>query len=173
MMFPTFALSIFYGIFMLLLGIPAALLFPGQPVFISLIVGVTLFYSSYELWHAVLHLPFERYWQPAMEHPRYGKLVRHVYGFHLMHHWRPTSNLAVVGFWGFALWDHLFRTHRRPENMPLDKAKVNFFDAQLKKPAWPIAWLDKLQGPFYRSSRRIEQLFSRLFLRKSNPTAGK
>ena len=39
-----------------------------------------------------------------------GKVWRHIYGFHLMHHWRPVSNLAVVGFWGFAIWDHIFHT---------------------------------------------------------------
>jgi hypothetical protein len=125
-----------------------------------------LYYSAYEVWHALLHLPFERFWKPRLKSPMW----RRVYGFHLMHHWRPTSNLAIVGFWGVALWDYVFRTHRRPENMPLDKAQVTYVDSSLKKPRWPISMFDRWQGGWARISRRIEHFLAAVFLgRRHDP----
>jgi hemolysin III len=167
MMFPPFAISIFFAIFFPLLAWPMKAIFPSEPVLMGLTIAVTLCYSLYELWHAVLHLPFERFWEPWMKKPLIGPIVKHAYAFHLMHHWRPTANQAVVGFWGFAIWDHLFRTHRRPENMPLNGAEVNYGDAQLNKPLWPISQLDKSQATLYKWSRRVEKGFSRLFHRKA------
>lgn len=171
MMFPLFAISVFYGIFLLILGIPVKLLLPGVPAISATIVATTIVYAGYEIWHAILHLPFERFWRPAMEHRTWGKLMRHTYGFHLMHHWRPTTNLAIFGCWGIALWDYVFRTHRRPENMPLNKAMVNFHDAKISKPLWPISMLDKWQPAMYKGSRKIEKFFARVFMPK--PTASK
>ena len=57
--------------------------------FISTLLSVTAYYCAYEVWHAVLHLPFERFWRPAMASRVLGHMVRRMYGFHLMHHWRP------------------------------------------------------------------------------------
>lgn len=167
MQFPLFSISIFYLIFLLLLGLPLKALLPGQPIIAATLFCSTLAYAAYELWHAVLHLPFERYWRPWMEKKGIGKIVQHVYGFHLMHHWRPTTNQAVVGLWGWAVWDHLFRTHHRPEHMPLDKAMVNYHDAAIPKPRWPITMVDKWQPGLYRMSRRIEQSLLRLFGKRS------
>ncbi len=164
MMFPIYALSIFEALFVVTLGVPAAMLFPGQPVFFSVITAVALYYGSYELWHAIMHLPYAHFWKPAMEHKRYGNTVRYVYGFHLMHHWRPTANLAVVGFWGYALWDHLFGTHHRPVRTPLVGAQVNFYDADMPRPRWPVALMDKWQAGLYQWSRKVEAVFARIFL---------
>lgn len=166
MMFPAFALPIFYGVFFLLLGLPAIFLFPGQPVLLSLIVAITVYYSAYELWHAVMHMPYDEYWRKWIEGPRFGRIARYVYGFHLMHHWRPATNLAVVGLWGFAVWDHLFRTHHRPAHTPLVDTKVNYLDAKIPQPRWPISMLDRWQVRSYQASRRIEQGFGRLFAKK-------
>jgi hypothetical protein len=165
MQFPYFSASVFYGIFLILLG-PFKFLFPTQPIISSVLFTVTLAYAAYELWHAVLHLPFERYWLPGMKSERWGKLIKYVYGFHLMHHWRPITNQAVVGFWGVALWDHLFRTHHRPGRMPLDGALVNHHDAEIPKPRWPINALDRLQGRLYKGSRKIERTLAKVFLGK-------
>jgi len=115
MEFPPYALAIFLGFFFVCMGLPTKLMLPGSPAILATFIGVTVFYSSYELWHAVLHLPFEKFWKPAMEARGYGRVVRRIYSFHLMHHWRPTANLAVVGLWGVALWDYALGTHRRPE----------------------------------------------------------
>lgn len=164
MMFPLWSLPIFVAVFLVLFALPLKLIFPSHPVLISLIFTVTLFYCSYEVWHAILHLPFERFWQPRLE-GRYTKRVfRRMYSFHLMHHWRPTSNLAIVGFWGVALWDYAFRTHRRPERMPLDGAEVNYHDAKLATPLWPIAMLDRCQSRLYKASRATERFLARVFL---------
>lgn len=171
MMFPLWSLPIFLAVFTILLGIPFKLFFPQAPVLISLLLSVTLFYCGYELWHAVLHLPYEKFWKPLMEGRWTSKPFKRLYSFHLMHHWRPTSNLAVVGFWGLALWDHAFRTHRRPERLPVDGAEVNYHDAKLAKPLWPIALLDKSQATLYKSSRRFEKFLARVFLRRREERA--
>lgn len=167
MTFPLYALSIFIPLFLVLLALPLKLLFPGQPVITAVMVSTTLYYSAYELWHQVVHLPYERFWRPLMESKRVGRLVRLVYSFHLMHHWRPSCNLAVVGFWGVAIWDHAFRTHRRPVNMPLDGADVNYLDIAMKQPRWPISMIDKWQAGFYRASRKAERFLARLFKRRT------
>lgn len=167
MMFPYYALAIFYAMFLVLFALPLKLAMPGAPVVSSLIFAVTAFYCGYEIWHAVLHLPYDRVWQPLMESKRVGPVVQYVYGFHLMHHWRPTSNLAVVGLWGVAVWDHAFRTHRRPERLPLAGAEVAYVDAKLKKPLWPIAAMDSWQSAWYKWSRRVESWCARVFLRRA------
>ena len=171
MMFPIYAISIFLVLFVPTLGLPLKLLFPGQPVMFSIILSVTLYYSAYEFWHAIMHLPYDHFWKPLMEHKRIGNTVRYVYGFHLMHHWRPTANLAVVGLWGYALWDHLFGTHHRPTRTPLVGAQVNYFDADMRRPRWPVATMDRWQAKLYQWSRKVEALTARIFLgkHKSNP----
>lgn len=166
MEFPLYAVSIFLAIFTVLIGIPCKLMFPGSPAILAIFVGVTCFYSGYELWHAVLHLPYDQFWRPAMDHQKIGKPVRRIYAFHLMHHWRPSANLAIVGFWGVAVWDYAFRTHRRPGNLPLQGASVSYFDAAMKRPYWPIALLDRWQAGLYRWSRRVEAWSAQVFLRR-------
>lgn len=167
MMFPLWSLPIFIAVFMILIALPLKLIFPAQPILLSEILAVTLYYCSYEVWHAILHLPFERFWKPLLEGRFTKRMFRRMYSFHLMHHWRPTSNLAIVGFWGVALWDHAFRTHRRPENLPLDGAEVNYNDAKLAKPLWPIALLDRWQAGLYKASRTVERFLARIFLGRS------
>ncbi len=163
MMFPYFAASIFYAIFVGMAALPAKLLLPDQPLILATILAVTLYYAGYELWHAILHLPYERFWGPWVQNRRFGSVIQHIYSFHLVHHCRPTSNLAVVGLWGFALWDHLFATHKRPLHLPLDGASINYHDISLPKPRWPISFLDRLQGPCYRTSRAVERWLSKAF----------
>lgn len=168
MMFPIYAISIFLALFLVLLALPFKLLFPGQPVILGVILCVTLCYSLYELWHQVLHLPFDRFWKPLMNKQPIRSITRYIYSFHLMHHWRPTLNLAVVGFWGVAVWDHLFGTHRRPYHLPIHGAKVNYHDASMRKPRWPISALDKVQPGLYKGSRRLENSIKQIFRRRSS-----
>lgn len=166
MMFPFYTTSIFFVLFLAILALPLKLVFPGQPIILAVTFGVVLMYSAYELWHAVLHLSYVKFWKPKLESPRIGKLTRYIYGFHLMHHWRPTANDAVVGFWGFAIWDHVFGTHHRPGRMPLKDAGVAYTDATLDKPRWPISAVDKHQAGLYKASRSLERFFGRIFLRR-------
>jgi hypothetical protein len=165
MMFPVYAISIFYVVFLILLALPFKLLFPGQPIIASVLFTATLCYTAYELWHQVLHLPFDSFWKPLMT-GRKRRAVRHVYAFHLMHHWKPTCNLAVVGFWGLAIWDHIFGTHRRPHNLPLKGSEVNYKDISLSKPRWPISTLDKWGGAMFKFSRKVESGLAKIFLGK-------
>ncbi len=167
MMFPLYSLPIFIAVFILILGLPLKWMLPSQPIILALFSAVTLHLVAYELWHAVLHLPFEKFWKPVLTNRWTRGVAKHMYGFHLMHHWRPTSNLAIVGFWGFAIWDHLFRTHRRPERIPLDGSEVNYQDAALTKPLWPVALFDRWQSGLYRASRSIERYLARVFLRRT------
>lgn len=166
MMFPYFAASIFYAIFVGMAAIPLKLLIQSQPLVLAMIVTVTLYYAGYEVWHAILHLPYERFWGPLVQSRGFGGVTRYIYSFHLVHHCRPTSNLAVVGLWGVAVWDHLFATHKRPKHLPLDGASINYRDISLPKPRWPISFLDRLQGPFYRGSRTIERTLSKAFRKR-------
>jgi hemolysin III len=166
MMFPMWSLMLFYAVFLLMLGLPFKAILPGQPVIISTLFTVTLCYTAYEVWHAILHLPFERFWKPLTDGKSFGPMVRRIYNFHVMHHWRPSSNLAVVGFWGIAVWDYMFRTHCRPIRLVIDGAEVNYYDARMAKPLWPIAAIDKFQGRLYKWSRSVENALARIFLRR-------
>lgn len=161
MMFPWYALPIFYVIFVGLLG-PVKFLFPGQPIIFSVIVATTLYLVGYEMWHAILHFPYDRFWKPLMQSRSLGKVTKHIYGFHLMHHWRPTTNLAVVGYWGVAVWDHVFRTHKRPEMLPLDKEQVRYVDCEIAQPRWPISQIDRWEKSMYKFSRSLEGFLARL-----------
>ncbi len=168
MMFPPYAISVFMALFIAILGIPLKLMFPGQPIILGVMTSVVLCYSSYEIWHQILHLPYNKFWKPLMDGKGTRGVTRYVYSFHLMHHWRPTSNLAVVGFWGVALWDHIFRTHRRPYHLPIQGAKVNYRDAQMAKPRWPIRVLDKAQPSLYKGSRKLEGAIKGIFRKRSS-----
>jgi hemolysin III len=167
-MFPLYSLPIFLAVFILALGLPLKLILPAQPIMTALICAVTLYVVAYELWHAVLHLPFERFWQPMMAGRWTARSAKRMYSFHLMHHWRPSSNLAIVGFWGVAVWDYAFRTHRRPRRLPLNGAEVTYDDARLKKPLFPIALLDRWQSGLNRASRAIERYVAKVCLRRTS-----
>ena len=166
MMFPVYAVSIFYGVFLALFAIPLKLFFPAAPIVASTIFCVTLCVGAYEVWHAITHLPYETWWKPKMNSRVCGKVVRRAYGFHLMHHWRPTCNLAVVGLWGFAVWDHMFGTHRRPKNLPLDGTEVRYVDCELKKPRFPIGLLDKIGKKSHKAARNFERVVFRVFRKR-------
>lgn len=169
MMFPFWSYPIFIGVFGILLALPFKLIFPSYPILLSLIASVTVYYCFYEVWHAVLHLPYDKFWKPMTEGRWTKRPFRLMYSFHLMHHWRPTCNLAIVGLWGVALWDHAFRTHRRPERLPLPEAEVTYQDAVLARPLWPISQFDSWQARWYKGSRRFERFLARVFLGRRDP----
>ncbi len=172
MMFPVYSITVFYALFGVLFALPFKLLFPAEPILMAVIFAVTAQYAGYEIWHAITHLPYERFWKPLLEGKRSRRIARRIYSFHLMHHWRPSCNLAVVGFWGFAIWDYAFRTHRRPVRIPIPGEAVSYVDVSLKKPVFPVSALDKVSGPLYKASRRLENKLASVFLgRKPTPVA--
>lgn len=165
MMFPWFALPAFHLSLVLVFGLIAKKIWPGEPIYAGLLISVTLYFAAYEIWHAILHLPFKQFWQPMMQR-KFGRVVEYIYSFHLMHHWRPTANVAVVGLWGVALWDHVFRTHHRPKRLPVNGNQVNYYDAALPKPFFPINMIDKWQAGMYKGSRAVERSFLGIFRKK-------
>jgi hypothetical protein len=173
MMFPAYAATIFFVIFLLLIGLPLKLIFPAAPIVSGTLFCVTLCYGGYEVWHAITHLSFDRFWKPAMKKRGIGKMMRHAYGFHLMHHWRPTCNLAVVGLWGVAVWDYAFGTHRRPENLPVGGGEVRYIDAELKKPRFPIGLLDKAGKKCHKAARTLEQKLKKFFTWRRKPSGSR
>lgn len=165
MMFPYYSLPIFYGVFVIILGLPILLVASKTPLFLSLWITVTAYFVGYEVWHAILHLPFNKVWRPRLYGSRYKRVWQYVYGFHLMHHLRFPCNESVVGFWGIALWDHLMGTLRRPQRLPLPGESITYEDAKLPIPRWPVRLCDRWQKPMSAWSRHIEEL-GRLFLRR-------
>jgi hemolysin III len=166
MMFPWFSISIFFGLFLVMLALPLYFIFPGQPVIAAVLISSTLYYLSYEIYHAILHLPYEGHWRQGVE-GKFKAIIRPMYSFHLMHHWRPTANLAIVGLWGFALWDRVFNTFHRPHNLPVNKAMVNWADANIGKPYWPISMFDTWQAKLYKWSRKTERSLLGIFGKRS------
>jgi hypothetical protein len=158
MMFPPWGLTVFQCIF-LLVALPLHALFPQEPIILGVGLAVTLHYVWYEVYHAILHLPFDKYWAPVFDYPVIGPKVKNGYAFHLMHHFRPSCNEAVVGFWGFAIWDYVFRTHKRPplEFVPIKEGDVRYVDVQLPTPCWLIRYLDGRREPLFQWSRRVEK----------------
>lgn len=166
MMFPLYSTVIFSLFFVLTLGLPLKLLLPGAPIILALLIAVPVYLVFYEVWHAILHMPLEKFWQPLMDSKWSSKPIRRLYGFHLMHHWRPNANLAIVGFWGFAVWDHVFRTYSLPERIPLEGQSVTFEDSVLPGARWPISAIDKISPVLFKASRRLESFLGRVFLRR-------
>jgi len=41
---------------------------------------------------------------------------------------------------------------------------VNYHDAHLDRPRWPVATLDKWQAKMYQWSRKVESVCARIFL---------
>lgn len=169
MMFPGYALSIFYSIFLILLALPLKLLFPQIPAILGTIGAVTCMYVGYEVWHAIQHFPYTRFWKPLLYDRPYSALIRRIYSFHLGHHFRPKSNLAVVGFWGWAVWDYMFGTHKRPLNLPLPGESVTWKDGELPKPRGLVKLLDTWQTPMFQWSRRVDTWVMNFFRRTKTP----
>lgn len=154
MHFPLYSMVIFQAVFGILLALPLKLIFPGQPVLLATITSVTVYFVWYEVWHMVQHLPYSRYWMPLLAK---SAIIRRIYNFHLVHHFRQNMNMAVVGFYGFAVWDHVFRTCYRMAKLPVKGSRVPLDDAVSKlEPRWPISLLDRWKAPMQRWSRRVE-----------------
>jgi len=157
MMFPGYGISIFQCIFILTIGLPLKLIWPHLPVILATITSVTVMYVAYEVWHAILHFPYTKYWKPLLEGNKwYSSSIRRSYGFHLIHHFRPKTNLAIVGLWGFPLWDYLGRTRIGPKVLPLPGSKICYIDGIVPRPSWPIRVMDAWQTPMYKWSRRVD-----------------
>lgn len=145
--FPAYTLVTFWLVFSVLF-VPLQLLLSTQPILVTGYGAVLVSFVLYEVIHAIEHLDYKKHWQKWVEAKdeqgqwRYG-WIREFYGFHLMHHRYPQVNMAIGGFWGFAVWDRIFHTRYVPDNLPLPGALVQLTET-LPVPRWPISWLDKV-----------------------------
>jgi hypothetical protein len=166
MHFPLYSLIIFQAVFGILLALPLKLLFPGAPVLLAAVTTITVYFVWYEVWHMIQHLPFTKFWKPLLDR---SAMVRWVYNFHLVHHFRQNLNMAVVGFYGVAIWDHVFRTCYRMRTLPVKGARVELEDATRKlKPRFPISKVDSWRSSMERWSRKVEA-WGRRLLRIKEP----
>ena len=137
--FPPHALLAFWLVFTPLIAL-AQLLFPHAPVIVGGYAAVTWAMLSYEILHAIEHLPYE-WWVRATEHARFGWLWRRVYGFHHFHHANVGSNEAISGFFGLPLADWVFRTYHQPAELLLQGRSATAKDFQVRAPLpFVIAW---------------------------------
>jgi hemolysin III len=137
--FPPHALLSFWLVFTPLI-VGGQLLFPHAPVLIGGYAAVTWAMISYEIFHAIEHLPYE-WWARATEHPRYGWAWRRLYGFHHFHHANVGSNEAISGFFGLPLADWIFRTYHQPAELLLQGRIATAKDFQVREPwSFVVAW---------------------------------
>ena len=101
--FPWYSMAIFAGILTPLLALLQWLL-PSFPWFFAGFAALAVSLMLYEILHAIDHWPFEK-WGPLIEHLRWGRFWRPVYGFHLRHHAVIDCNESISGFFGLPLAD--------------------------------------------------------------------
>lgn len=141
--FPYYGLSLFFLVFTPPLWLLKFLL-PALPILSTGYLAVFWSYSFYEVWHAIEHLDYERFWRPKVESHRYGWLWMKIYGFHLEHHANPKRNEAISGFlFGLPLWDWIFGTYKPTRRLLLDGALADVDDFSAPTPRWPVFALDR------------------------------
>ena len=161
MMFPWYTLGTFLLIFTVVLGPIPCFFFPSEPIFLAIILAVFIYYPWYETIHAIFHLPF-RFWEHALSGKgNLSKRLRHMYAFHDWHHAVPTSNLQIVGYFGYALGDRIFGTYKQTDKVPLDGTEVTIEDMLPPKARGVVAKIDKQRGTFNAKVRASEDVVLR------------
>lgn len=139
--FPWYSLGIFALVLTPLLALLQWLL-PAFPWFAGGFLALTSSLILYEVLHAINHWPIER-WQPLVEHPRWGRFWRPVYGFHLRHHAVTDCNESISGFFGLPVGDWLFGTCVIPESIYADGDEATPALFRSPRPRGFIRWLDR------------------------------
>jgi len=140
--FPWYSLLIFSLVITPLL-IVAHLIFPSAPVFLAGYLAVAWSLSLYELIHAVEHWPQDT-WDRLIEHPRYGRIWRKAYAFHLRHHADIRCNEGISGIFGLPLVDFVFGTYVDPETLYTHGEKVHADEFVSPQPRFAfLRWLDR------------------------------
>jgi len=141
--FPPWALLIFFAFFTPFFA-PMAFSFPRLPILIGGYAAIAMAHFLYETIHAVNHLPYDEWWRPRIEGRLFGRVWRHIYGFHQAHHANYKCNINVAGFFGIPLADLVFGTYKQPDPLFVDGAIATKEAARslIPQPRWPIAWLD-------------------------------
>jgi hemolysin III len=138
--FPWYSLAVFA-----LLLTPLLTLLQWQlPSFPWFFVGFLALASSlamYEIVHAIDHWPFQR-WSPLIDHPRWGRFWRGIYGFHLRHHAVIHCNESISGFFGLPIADWAFGTCVIPKTIFADGERATDAKFASPKPRAVIRLLD-------------------------------
>jgi hemolysin III len=113
--FPWYSLAIFAAVLSPLLAL-LQWFFPSFPWFLAGFAALAVSLTLYEVLHAINHWPFEK-WEPLIEHPRWGRLWRPAYAFHLRHHAVIDCNESISGFFGLPLADWTFGTCVIPQTI--------------------------------------------------------
>lgn len=140
--FPWYSLAAFG---LLLTPLLAALqwIAPSFPWFLGGFAALAVSLALYELLHAMNHWPFET-WLPLIEHPRWGRFWRPVYGFHLRHHAVIDCNESISGFFGLPVADWVFGTCLIPQTVYGDGEEWTKGKFRSPRPCWLIRRLDVL-----------------------------
>jgi hemolysin III len=113
--FPWYSLAVFAGLLSPLLALLEWLL-PSFPWFFAGFGALAVSLSLYEVLHAINHWPFEK-WAPLIQHPRWGRIWRPAYAFHLRHHAVTDCNESISGFFGLPVADWVFGTCVIPQTV--------------------------------------------------------
>ncbi|MCS6243715.1 MAG: hypothetical protein H2172_07665 [Opitutus sp.] len=140
--FPWYTLTLFsMGITPLL--ILGQWLLPNAPVMLAGYIAVTFSLALYELVHAVEHWPQDT-WDRLIAHPRFGRMWRKAYAFHLRHHADIRCNEGISGIFGLPLVDFALGTYVDPETLYKHGQSVcpTEFNSPVPRFAF-IRWLDR------------------------------
>lgn len=140
--FPWYSLIIFSLVITPFLAL-AQWLMPSAPVFLGGYLAVAFSLSLYELIHAVEHWPQDT-WDRLIAHPRYGRIWRKAYAFHLRHHADIRCNEGISGIFGLPLVDFALGTYVDPETLYTHGEKVHADEFNSPQPRFAfIRWLDR------------------------------
>ncbi len=118
-------------------------LFPALPMFFAGYLAVAFSMALYELIHAVEHWPQDT-WDRLIEHPRYGRIWRKAYAFHLRHHADIRCNEGISGIFGLPLVDFVLGTYVDPETLYTHGEQVHSDEFISPRPRFAfIRWLDR------------------------------
>lgn len=87
---------------------------PTAPIFLGGYLSITWSLFLYEIWHMIEHWPYETWWKPRINSPKWGWLWRKAYLFHVRHHADTKCNEAISGFFGLPVADWVFGTYISP-----------------------------------------------------------
>jgi hemolysin III len=150
--FPWYSLAVFAVVLSPLLAALQWLL-PSFPWFFAGFGALAVSLTLYEVLHAIDHWSFSR-WAPLIEHPRWGRVWRPVYGFHLRHHAVIDCNESISGFFGLPLADWTFGTCLIPQTIYADGEEWAADKFTSPRPRQPIRWLDRAMAALVQRRRR-------------------
>ena len=151
--FPFYALLAFWGVFSLLI-VTLQVLFSKSPVLIGCFSSITLSLVLYEIYHAAMHMNFDKYWKKWINH---FPFLLGTYVFHLAHHNNKLVNQAIGGFFLFAIWDRLFGTYYTPLELLVCIGKGENIPKILPSRPTPRRWVLYLDEKSKDAHKRISE----------------